>query len=272
MAETSKIEKPEIVIDKNSAKIGKNLNFAGKESYKLLRTNILLSFAGERSSKVIGITSAEVADGKTTTSANLAFSIAESGSKCVLVEGDMRRKNADVLESLGCKSEFGLSNKLAGQCKIEDILVRSSINRNLYVIGPGDIPPNPSELLLSVAMENVIESLKLAFDYIIIDLPPINLVNDALAATKLLDGVVMVARSEKTRKGELSYAINQLKFADCKVLGIVLNDYDIFNKSYGYYKRGYHGRYYRKYYNSRYYSKYNYYGYYGSSSKKEDKW
>lgn len=203
-------------------KIGKNLSFAASEAYKLLRTNLVFSMADEEGCKVIGVTSALRGEGKSTTSMNLAYSLAESGKKTVLVEGDMRIPVVAKTLALADPGP-GLSNVLAGIAPLEKAVLPSGLIDNLFVIPAGEIPPNPSELLSSARMEKTVEALTKTYDYIIIDLPPVNAVSDALAISGILSGMIMVVRQNYCDNGALSQAMRQLEFMNVKLLGFVMN-------------------------------------------------
>lgn len=213
--------------------IGEELSFAAREAYKLLRTNITLSLPDSGKCRVIGITSSVVSEGKSTTSMNLAYSLAESGRRVLLLEGDMRRPN--VADHLGLKRSPGLSNLLTGMCTMAEASQQSDLQKNLCVVCAGDVPPNPSELLASNRMANCIKSFSEHFDYIVLDLPPIMAVTDAVVSARLVDGLVLVVRSGYCRKPVLREALRQLKFADVKLLGFVTTFNDIKTKRYSKY-------------------------------------
>ncbi len=237
--------------------IGKNLSFAASEAYKLLRTNLMFSMSDENECKVVGVTSALRGEGKSTTSLNLAYSLAESGKKTLLIEADMRIPV--VAAVLKLDAPVGLSHILAGLGDLNNAVRRTEMSRNLSVLPAGEIPPNPSEMLSSKRMEQVIEILSKAFDYIVIDLPPINAVSDGLAVSKLLSGMIMVVRQDYCDQHSLAEAIRQMEFLKVKLLGFVLNGAGSQNKRYRY---GGQNKY-KKYYKSGY-------GYgYGSSRTNE---
>ncbi len=251
------------VADTNRRKhIGKRLGFDASEAYKLLRTNLVFSMTDEDECKVIGMTSALRGEGKSTTSINLAYTLAESGKKVLLLEADMR---IPVLENvLRLRGTSGLSHVLAGIVRLEDAVLPSTLHQNLSVLTAGTIPPNPSELLSSKRMENILEVLISRFEYIIIDLPPVNAVSDGLAIAHLLSGMVVVVRKDYCDHQSLAEAMRRMELLDIKLLGFVFNGADSNEKKYK--KYGYR---YRK---SKYGYKYGYrYGYgYGYRKKPED--
>ena len=130
--------------------IGDNLTFAAAEAYKLLRTNLNFSIPESKGCKVIGVTSALRGEGKSTTAVNMAYTMAQAGGKVLLIEADLRLPT--LSKRLHVKPKPGLSNLLVGQCSGNDIIQKSELLSNLWVITAGDIPPNPAELLGSEPM------------------------------------------------------------------------------------------------------------------------
>ena len=201
--------------------VGPGLNFEASEAYKLLRTNLAFSLPELGKSKVIGITSSLRGEAKSTTSVNLAYTLAETGKKVLLIEGDMR---LPVLSKrLNVRKSPGLSNLLAGQSSGNEVLQNSGLLGNLKVISAGTIPPNPAELLDSEPMAVTIQTMREFFDYVIVDLPPIMAVSDALVVSKYLDGIVVVVRQNWCDKKSLAETVRQLKFSQAKVLGFVVS-------------------------------------------------
>lgn len=234
-------------------KIGDNLAFGAKEAYKLLRSNITLSIEDDGNCKVLCITSAVPGEGKSTTSINLAYTLSEAEYRVLLIEGDMRLPH--LAETLGIEPVPGLSNLLTSLNTPASAIRESGLNPNMFVIPAGEIPPNPSELLSSRRMEKLIESVKTGFDYIIIDLPPVNVVSDGLNIIRVSDGIILVAREGYSDKREISAALSRLNFLGAKVLGFVLNDaagkegsYNKTGKKNYHYKKSYSGSYYENAY------------------------
>lgn len=222
---------------------GPNLNFAATEAYKLLRTNIMFSLPDEGECHIIGVTSSVQSEGKSSTACNLAYALAETGNKVLLLEGDLRRPT--LASKLGLAKTPGLSNLLVSKGEYREMVQQSAVAPNMDIITSGDIPPNPSELLSSNRMIRLMEQLKTGYKYIIFDLPPITAVADALAIAKILDGVVMVVRAGVTDQQILSDAMRQLELVNLRILGFVFRDSGSSNAKYG-------NRYtykYRKYYN-----------------------
>jgi capsular exopolysaccharide synthesis family protein len=210
------------------------------ESFKKLRTSVLLSSA-DSPPQAIMVTSMAPQDGKTTIAANLAITIAESGSKVVLIDGDMRRPTLhEVFELDNAK---GLSTAIAGT---SDVKVREfAEHKNLYVLPSGPTPPNPSELLMSKKLAKLMDIFKRKFDFIIVDTPPIISVSDALAITKLVDASLIVVRFGKTTYEMMNHGMKQLEGIDAKVIGTIINQVD--ERKSGHYYYLYNKEYYQYY-------------------------
>jgi len=234
--------------------IGSNMSFASSEAYKLLRTNLLFSFSGSSDCRIIGFTSSFSSEGKSITSINLAYTMAESKRNVLLIEGDMRLPN--LSKRLNLQASPGLSNLLVGMTTAGEAIqvFRSSDEEDnaaaLDVLVAGDIPPNPSELLGSDRMMSLLEVLREHYDFIILDLPPVTAVTDALVACKLVDGMVVVVRSDRAVRGALAETIRQLRLVNAHILGFVFNGAQ--ESGGGYYRRG---GYYKKHYKYSYYYK-----------------
>ncbi|MBE6682873.1 MAG: CpsD/CapB family tyrosine-protein kinase [Ruminococcaceae bacterium] len=238
----------------------KNLGFSAIEQYKLLRTNLTFTLPADLKCAVIGVTSSIRGEGKSTTAVNLSYVLAESGKRVLLIDGDLRIPS--VAKKMNIKGAPGLTNLLMGFESQRFADFKSNILDNWYIMPAGDLPPNPSELLSSHRMELVLQTLSESFDYIIVDLPPVNIVSDALAISKYIDGMVVVIREEYTEKKELEHCMRQLTLSNVKVLGCVMNESDNNKGAYGKYKK--YGRY-SKY--NRYYYKYS--DYYAKSEKND---
>ena len=242
-----------------------NISFAANEAYKLLRTNIAFSLPDEQKCRVVGVTSAVRNEGKSTTSINLSYALAWTGKKVLTIEGDMRLPNLG--RRLGLKDAPGLSNLLAGLSSSSSVIQDSGYFNNWKVITSGDVPPNPSELLGSSPMMITIKKLAESFDFIVMDLPPVNIVSDALVVSRFTDGIIMTVRENYSDKGVVADAVNSFRLSDAKLLGFVLTCAESGTKSGRYGKYGKYGRY-GKYGNSSAEDASNGYGYdaaYGES-------
>lgn len=228
----------------NKIPIADQLDFATSEAYNVLRTNLSFTIPGKRMGKVVGVTSASPHDGKSYTCVNLCYALAKDGHKTLLISSDLRRPTVEKIMSMSVG--VGLSNILAEGLEVnQEVLHTCVLHDNLSVITSGSIPPNPSELLGSEQMGELIDSLKDSYEYIVLDLPPVTSVIDPIAVSKYLDGMVFVVRHGFSKKKNIVSAMNQLKYSGVRVLGFVYNCYK--TKS-GYFKS------YNKYYKNNYYT------------------
>lgn len=208
------------------------------ESYRTLRTNI--RFLGvDRSVKSIVVSSPGASEGKSTTVANLAITMAQAGARTLLVDSDLRRPTLDFI--LGVTKGFGLTELLTGSRSVEQCLSLSGVD-NLSVIGSGTLPPNPSEMLGSDRMKKVVATLCESFDYVLFDSPPLLAVTDAAVLSSFVDLTVLVAKSGRTSWKNLSRALSLLRNVRARQVGTVLNAVEIgaLYRHYGYY--GYYRR------------------------------
>ncbi|WP_213814529.1 polysaccharide biosynthesis tyrosine autokinase [Glaciihabitans sp. dw_435] len=188
------------------------------EAFRTLRTN--LQFLNvEAGPKTFVITSSIPSEGKTTTSANLAIALADSGAKVVIIDGDMRRPK--LADYMGIEGAVGLSDVLISRVELADVLQPWG-RGNLMVLAAGAVPPNPSELLGSKAMAALLSDLEAHFDVVIIDLPPLLPVTDAALVSKLTRGALVVVAAGRTHKGELAGAIAALENVGAPVAGVIL--------------------------------------------------
>lgn len=229
--------------ENNTQLIGNNLNFEGREAYNLLRTNLMFSTKrNDRNARVIGVTSSVHGEGKSLTIINLAYSIAESGRKVILVECDLRLPT--LRKKLGLAKTTGLSNLLAGMNSEKATLHKDVLISGLDVVQAGDIPPNPSELLGSKAFASLVDNISETYDVVLLDLPPIGEVSDALVVSKVTDGLIVVVRNDYTISSDLDFTLRQCEMVGAKVIGFVYNGSASKSKKYKYgygkkYKYGY---------------------------------
>ncbi len=230
-------EKKQKEVDEGG-KFGDEMNFASSEAYNAIRTNVMLSVHAKNTAKVIGITSASPQEGKSYTSINLAYSLAKNGSRVLLVSADMRKPSVE--DKLSITKMKGLSNILAGEIPVDRKLpiIRSGLHPNLSLLCAGDLPPNPSELLGSETADRLFRRLGDYYHYIILDLPPVGVVIDPIAAAHLIDGMVLVVTKGFSQKKILKKSVAQLRYADVKILGFVFNKHGSGTKNRlgGYYK------------------------------------
>lgn len=221
--------------------LGEKLHFAATEAYKLLRTNLFfcLQTGDKQGCPVVGVTSSVQGEGKSTTSINLAYMLAEDGKRVCLIEGDMRAPTFN--SRLRLRQTQGLSNVLAGLGTIRETMCKSGLHENLSILTAGELPPNPAELLGSERMTALVNLLREMFDYIVIDLPPVTVVADALAVSGTLDGMLVVVEEGVCTKRELSDAMHRLEMISGKILGFVVTHAESASGRYG--KKKYGGRY-----------------------------
>jgi len=228
----------------NQKTLHKNLEFTATEQYKLIRANLDFTLPPDEKCPVIGVTSSMRSEGKSTTSVNLSYVFAEKGRKVLLIDADMRIPS--IAKKLDIDRVPGLSDLLRGQgMEIADI--KPYLLDNWHILPSGEIPPNPSELLGSRRMQRLLDKLKEIYDYIIIDLPPVNIVSDAISISGLISGMIVVVREEYTEKKALERCFRQLKLSNVNILGCVMNGAKSGNGSYGKYKKYRYYKYYRYY-------------------------
>lgn len=203
------------------------------EAYRTLRTNIQFSSV-DKPVRTLVVTSSGPSEGKSTTAANLAIVMAQTGQKVVLVDADLRRP---VLhKTFGVPNNVGITTALlAGdEVDLESYLQPTEID-NLMIITSGPIPPNPSELLGSQRMKHIVERLAQSADIVIFDTPPVLVVTDAAVLSRQTDGVLLIADAGGTREPALAHAVEELRKTGANILGVALNRLDSRSRGYYYY-------------------------------------
>lgn len=232
--------------DVHSVMLCDKMDFVMHEEYRLLRTNIKYSLTDDKEYHVIGVTSAVKGEAKTTTAINLAYTLAENGEKVCLIEGDMRLPT--FRKKMNIESHAGLSEFLTGQKSIDDVVEMVKYQKcDFACIQAGTLPPNPSELLSSPRIDKVFETLGKTFTYIIVDLPPVTMVSDAVVVGGKIDGVIMVVSQPICTKRLLKEAMRQLTITHIKVIGFVRTLTTEHGFGYSRYGRKRHGYQYAKY-------------------------
>lgn len=208
------------------------------EAYRALRTNLMFSNI-ERPPQVVVITSAMPGDGKSTSAANLAVTLAQQGTRTLLIDGDVRRGVLHQVFDL--PQSPGLTHALLGRDAVERVVHRVPLDGEnaLDVIPAGIFPPNPSEILGSQRMRDLLSDMRGRYEMIIVDAPPLNLVTDAAVLGTASDTTVLVARVGITDKRALQHAATQLYHLNAPLAGVVLNDIDLSGGSYYGYSYGY---------------------------------
>ncbi|WP_281366403.1 CpsD/CapB family tyrosine-protein kinase [Paraliobacillus salinarum] len=205
------------------------------EQYRTIRTNLQFSSIDDEMKKIL-VTSSAPAEGKSSTVANLAIVFAQQGKKVLLVDGDMRKPT--VHYTFRVDNRRGLSSVLVGETTLEDSINKTDIPE-LDILTCGPIPPNPSELLGSKAMQRVVDRACEYYDMILFDTPPVLAVTDAQILANVCDGSILVLRSKQTDYEAAQKARDLLQPAKAKLLGAVLNDREMKKGSdYHYYYGG----------------------------------
>ncbi len=190
------------------------------EQYRTIRTNIQFS-SFQKEMKSIMVTSPDSSEGKSTTAANLAIVFAQQGKKVLLVDADLRKPTIHYMFNV--PNTVGLTNMLVNQVDLAQVIF-STEDRYLHILPSGPIPPNPSELLASDAMQSAIEEMQKKYDVVLLDTPPVLKVSDAQIAANLCEGSVLVLSSGKTEIQQAIKAKELLNSANSHFLGVVLNN------------------------------------------------
>lgn len=200
------------------------------EAYRVIRTGIQFAQAGKEL-QTIALTSCTPNEGKSTTIANLAVVLTQAGKSVLLIDCDMR--NPTVHKNFNLSNKVGLSSCISMGTALSDAVQKTSIE-GLYALTGGVIPPNPSELLGSEQMKNVLQRAKEQYDYVLIDTPPVMPVTDALIVGRFVDGMILVIASAEVKVEMARDVKNQLVNAGANILGVVLNKVRSEHYGYGY--------------------------------------
>jgi polysaccharide biosynthesis transport protein len=208
---------------------------APSEAVRRLRTNLQFIDAANRPKSIV-LTSSIPGEGKSTMAINLAVSLADTGARVILVDGDLRRPS--IAEYAGIEGSVGLTTVLIGRADLEDVV--QPLGTTLDLLPAGQLPPNPSELLGSPAMAGLLDRLTKSYDTVLLDSSPLLPVTDAAVLTKLADGALVVVGADRIHRPQLQETLGSLQTAGAHVLGIVLNKIDRQEAgTYSYYGGGY---------------------------------
>ncbi len=215
-----------------TTRLSENTPFQVTEAYKTLRTNLLFALAAGKSKAVV-ISSAMPSEGKSATCANLAIAMSQTGTRVLLIDADLRRPTQyQIFQTDNSK---GLTTILAGFNEVRDV-IKKKIGENLDLLTSGPAPPNPSELLGSRRMKDLLFMLEDHYDYFFIDTPPINVVTDALVFAGSTAGLLLIARQNQTTYDNLTRAVSSIEFSGVNILGLVINGVNEKVGGYGNYK------------------------------------
>ena len=223
---------------RNMLLCAKDIPFPCSEAYRSIRTNLMFALAPQ-AHKIVAVTSPNAADGKSLTAANIAMALAMMNKKVLFIDADLRKPVQH--QRLKLENKVGLSEVL-GHMTTWQAARHIAPLPNMDVLTAGTCPPNPSELLASSAMKELLQEAEQQYDYIIIDTTPINVVSDALGLSDCIGGFLMVARYYVTTTKELEISLQAISVTDATVLGLVLTEVDF--KQGGYYKKYYKKGYY----------------------------
>jgi succinoglycan biosynthesis transport protein ExoP len=214
------------------------------ESYRHLRTSVLLSTAG-RAPKSLLVTSSLPGEGKTTTAVNTAISLAQTGASVVIIDADMRRPRLRSI--FGLSERAGLSSILSSEVSEADMLAMVSKDEatGLSVLTSGPIPPNPAELIGSEQMRRLMGVLQTEFTHVVIDSPPVTSFTDGVLVSTMVDGVLLVVHGGKSSRHVVRRSRQLLQEVGAKIFGVVLNNVNIQTQDYYYYQRYYGARHYK---------------------------
>lgn len=205
---------------------GNDVPFNYVESFKSLRTNLNFIAATEKLNTFI-LTSAIPGEGKSNTAINLAITLAEDNKSVVVVDCDLRKPSLNRYLKLG-RNFKGVTDILTGNATVEDALIQFE-DLGIHVLTAGAVPPNPSEMLSAEPMQKLVEDLKGAFDYVILDTPPVSVVTDAAILGRYADGALLCVRSDYAPKETVQLAKERLTAVGVRILGVVLTGFDAKN-------------------------------------------
>lgn len=195
-------------------------SFHVREAFKTIRTNLQFALATSDKKSIV-IASAMPNEGKSTSSANLAIVLAQTGAQVLLMDCDLRKPSVHRIFRL--TTDKGVTSILCGIDTIEQAL-HENVAPNLDIITAGPLSPNPSELLGSSRMKDLLDIVQKAYDYVILDASPMNLVSDAVIVAKQTAGVVLIVRQDQSRHEHLQKCIESCEFAGVNILGIIINE------------------------------------------------
>lgn len=208
-----------------------NIAFQVTEAYKNLRTNLTFALS-TKSNRIFAVSSSLASEGKSTVAANIAITLAQTDSKVLLMDCDLRKPVQHKIFKIKNNTK-GLSTLMGGIHSFKEV-VNEKVIPNLDVVTCGPIPPNPSEMLASDNMKVLLEELGRYYDYVILDTPPINIVTDALTLASNIAGILLIAKQGQSTYDALGEAIESIKLANGSLLGVVVSNVQVTGGKYNY--------------------------------------
>ncbi len=219
--------------------LDKDFPFYIIESYKAMRTNLVFSLSTS-DNKIFAVSSANPSEGKSTTSANIALTLAQANNKVLLIDADMRKPVQHKIFQV--KNKIGLSSVIS-KMETSAKCIQKQVVENLDLLPTGPKPPNPSELLASAQTEKLLQELSAQYDYIVIDTPPVNVVTDAMGLSKSIAGIFLLLQHGGTTYDDAEQAMKKIQLANMNMLGFILNDIKGQRSGGSYYKYKYKSKY-----------------------------
>lgn len=210
--------------------IDEHASFKYTEAYKSLRTNIDF-LASTNNYRTILVTSCAPNEGKSNVAINLAIALGTSGKRVLLLDCDLRKASIATYLKISRRLP-GITSVLSGQRQIGNVIIHRP-DLHIDVLPVGMMPSNPSEVLGSVAMVNLLQKLSEQYEYVVVDTLPVSVVTDAAILSRFVDGVVLVARANVTTRQMLSISKKNLEDVNARILGVVLNDFNPRSHAYG---------------------------------------
>ncbi|MBR3941752.1 MAG: CpsD/CapB family tyrosine-protein kinase [Clostridia bacterium] len=224
--------------------LSEQTNFETAEAYKTIRTSIMFSLPKLQGGKVIGVTSAIPGEGKSTTVINMGITFAQMGAKVIIIDCDMRKPK--MHRYLQIELGEGMSNVICGFSELKNV-IRKNVRPGLDCITAGEIPPNAAEVLSSEAFTSIIEELKVTYDYILVDTPPVTVVTDASVISKRCAAMVLVVKNDYTTYDMVDEMLKRLHKVQAKIIGFIMTNSNSKHNRYGSYVKRYKYKYGYKY-------------------------
>lgn len=224
---------------------GEEVPFSFIEAYKSIRTNLKFSSVSKPYRKIV-ITSSLPRAGKSNFSINLAITLAADGARVILLDADLRKPTLHRYLQLPQRYASGLTDVLAGQKPLGECIINME-QLGIDILLSGPIPPNPTELLSSDRMKQMMDALGKSYDYVICDTPPVTAMTDAAVLSRIADGVIFIIRQNMANREQIAHALHNLEAVSANIIGAVLNDFDMKKSGTGSYYYKNYDKYYDEY-------------------------